>query len=131
MYKSLTVLALYLIAIGCKPQSSPPPLPVSKIEAEEDIREAVFREYIVPNKFPIYFLWIENGKDPNESLVNRFKNIGPVVKKGSELNSKNAIGQSMRLTIKKITWINATEVEVIGSAWVGPESAIGIDYVLE
>lgn len=117
--------------------------PDAKADAEDEIREAVFRyqfDQDATQQKPItkiYFIAIEN-KDPDEPFLKRFAGSTPIVKKASQSGySKNGVDSVIDKTtgeagvifgVGKINWINENEVEVKASYHVANLFAGGCNY---
>jgi hypothetical protein len=90
---------------------------------ENRIREAVFRHQIENNrpamlhKPSIIYLAVEQGKDPDRTLMNRFRGHDPAVEPASEhpgiAAARSGTGkQKFLFTIDSIRWISDKQVEV-------------------
>ena len=118
--------------------------PTSKTQAEDDIREAVFRYQFAHDATQqkpitkIYFISIENNKDPDDRFLKRFAGSTPIVKQVSQAGySKNGIDSIIDKTsgeagiifsVGIVNWINENEVEVKGSYYVANLFAGGCNY---
>jgi hypothetical protein len=112
-------------------------------QAEDDIREAVFRymfEHRATQQQPYtnaFFIAIEKDKDPSDEFMNRFKRQKPVVKKLSQATyskdtgmivDKEAGGGGIRYTVGAVKWINEKEARLEGGYYVAMLFAGGCEY---
>ena len=110
-------------------QSAPKQLEVSRNIEEENIAEAAFRykfeDFSDGRKFSVYFLWLEDERDPSDDFMSRFAGNKPPVKKVSQsvkvsdgVKDKETGKRGVIYGIPRIKWLNDTEVDVSVSKWV-------------
>jgi hypothetical protein len=96
---------------------------------DENIAEAVFRykfeTFSDGRKFSVYFLWLGDGRDPNDDFMSRFAGNTPPVKKASQsvkvsdgVKDKGTGKRGVIYGIPRIKWLSDTEVDVSVSKWV-------------
>jgi hypothetical protein len=118
--------------------------PSSKAQAEDDIREAVFRYQFVhdaPQQKPhtkVHFIAIENKQDPDDAFLKRFADRTPIVKKESQAAASNngtggvidkeTKGAGIIFRIAQLKWINDSEIEVEAHFHVAMLVAGGCKY---
>ena len=112
-----------------------------RLEAEVDVREAVFRYLFEANdsvqqeQAGTYYLQVEGGEDPPPQLLLRFEGHHPPVGPGSASTMgeygiiDKATGRSgLILRIKSLRWVSDNEVEVEGGYYEGILSASGSTF---
>jgi hypothetical protein len=118
----------------------------SKVDAEDDIREAVFRyqfDHDAIQQKPhtkVYFISFENRKDPDDKFLKRFAGNIPNVKKESQAVASNngtggvidkeSGGLGIIFRITQLKWVNENEVEVEASFHVAMLFAGGCKYLV-
>jgi hypothetical protein len=118
--------------------------PSSKTVAENDIREAVFRYQFDHDATQqktytkVYFISIENEKDPDDEFLRRFAGNTPMVKKKSQAVGDNkgtggvidheTRGSGIIYRITQLKWVNENEVEVEADFHVAMLFAGGCKY---
>jgi hypothetical protein len=99
---------------------------------EDDIREAVFRYQFTNNRAGanpfanIFYLSVEDGRDPTDEFMARFQNPAHRVKKVSQCTASVSDGVKDRKTekpgvilrVENIIWISEDEVSVDGGHYV-------------
>lgn len=123
-----------------------PSAPQERAKTEELIREATFRYQFghIPEeqrqRGKVYFLTVGGkGDDPTESLMQRFSDHKPPVKKFTlgEFTATVTIldnvtrEQGILFRVKKVKWVSDTEVEVEGGWYESPKSASDNTYTLK
>lgn len=118
--------------------------PVKHLTSSEinDIREAVFRYQFRNNasaqqqKANAYFLSLEEGIDPSNRFMKRFKDHQPPVKKASQAKGewgvidKETGLEGLRFRIESIKQISPNRVKVDGGYYEGNMSASGNTYTV-
>lgn len=120
-----------------------PARPIVRVQAEDDIREAVFRHMFQRNASSLqqgaaaYFLQLGDGQDPSDILIQRFAGHTPPVKKVSQSTvgpqgvvDKETGGRGLLFEIDSIKWLFDTEVEVAGGYYEGNVSSSGNTYTV-
>lgn len=116
-------------------------IPLSREKQEDDIRETVFRYQFKHNasalqhNAKVFFLALDNGSDPNDKFIERFKSNEPPVMKVSKsrviskgVEDKRTGGAGLIFRVTTIKWITDDEVEVTGGYYEGTQSASGNLY---
>ena len=114
--------------------------PLTRVEMD-DIREAVFRHQFYHNasgqqqRAETYFLFIEDGEDPDDAFIERFKDNQPPVKKGSQFKSEGIFDKKVGFrglifNIDSIKQTTTDEVEVTGGYYENGLSASGNIYTV-
>ena len=119
------------------------PQPVKPLTSAEldDIREAVFRYQFQHNASAqqqlahAYFLSVEDGKDPDDKFMERFKNHEPAVKKNSqakgEFKKEGGSLDGLMFHIVAIKQIGPNKVEVGGGYYESALSSSGNIYMVQ
>lgn len=117
--------------------------PVKSLTAAEldDIRETVFRYQFQHNASGqqqlahAYFLSVEDGKDPNDKFMERFKDHQPTVKKNSQakgaFKKEGGSLDGLMFHIQAIKQIGPNRVEVAGGYYESGLSASGNIYTVK
>ena len=115
--------------------------PVKSLTAAEldDIREAVFRHQFHNNASGqqqlahAYFLSVEDGKDPDDRFMDRFKDHQPAVKKNSQAKGefKKEGLDGLMFHIEGIRQIGPNKVEVAGGYYESALSSSGNVYTVK
>jgi hypothetical protein len=114
--------------------------PLTRVEMD-DIREAVFRYQFYHNasgqqqRAKAYFLSLEEGHDPDDAFIDRFKDNQPPVKKISQVKTEGLFEKEngfrgLMFRIDSIKQISPDQVEVLGGYYESGLSASGNTYTV-
>lgn len=136
--KVASIVVLYSLCVSALCQSSVPTSQRSdKLADEQDIKEAVFRYQFEHNgsglqkNAKVYFLSLNQGRDPSDDFMNRFRDHVPPVRKVSQA-SMSAEGVIDKRTRERgllfritggVQWLSENEVEVAGGYFESGQSA--------
>jgi hypothetical protein len=116
----------------------------SRLQVEDDIREAVFRYQFQHNasgqqkQAGVYCLSVGEKTDPSDELIKRFAENKPPVHKISECTvgpfdgvvDQRTHTRGLVFRVGAITWISETEVEATGGYYEGGLSSSGNTYTV-
>jgi hypothetical protein len=136
-FKSITVILVLTMTSLVSFAQDPEP----KSQLDESILEAVFRYQMVKchsSSVPVTFFLSNQGKDPSDSFMKRFKNDESPVKKRSELGNdvtptnefmdKESGKFGVLLSVDKFKMTGEADAEVEGSCGFASWAAKGYKY---
>lgn len=112
---------------------------VDRTSAEDDVRETVFRHQLGDSHRGIYFLQVEDAKEPSSYLLDRLSDTKCRIKPLSAAQKGGMDGvvdretgeRGMIFRVDAIRWIDETKCEVEGGYWADGLAADGNVYQVE